>query len=771
MDDTTIPFEFSDCDAFLNSLENNSPDNWVLDAQDNEQPNPQADSDFMINDIFNNNTNQNQNAYFYDSTSNSPTSSINSYSDSSENFTNTSTNFLFGNSQDFNTNGQITPPYTTIVDQNLLNDDGLPNDMFHQNHSSIDNMIKMEQISPKPLSVTQKATQQQQQQLHNKVKGTSKSKVTKPKKEKTSHNMIEKRYRTNINDKILALRNCVPSLRCIINGPGPGENDDLDGLTPASKLNKATVLTKATEYINHLQKKNQMLMRELEELRRQQQQQPKQNSNISKGLMMSMSGLMTANLLNDGGNSSLQGLFALPYFSTGLFALKISLVLGTVLYFASQALFMSSVKKHKKEGLETSIDCMDDSNSLKDIRTQSFLSNTRTFTIPTNLTSQIIAFFTTLLQVIFVNIFGYDLSNILDIEQKTYLSNAIDSQLSGGDVKLSGARLFYTFLKSFLLPPSANRYITQAVHAYILCKDTVAAPVSAHLTKYFIKQAQKQYIKQEHIRALAKTTIPEVAFQRLYNLAYNRPVSRDCAHSDEGDLSLLTDKANRTVPDLLAAATANYLVHSVSLTVLENDETDFKTLALCSSLAPPNSVLSRRVAVLESLLLGPKDPSYISKAMSFVQSELSSNASPVLDDCESDSTLNVIPSSTAISTDTKLALRTSLILFYLDRTQPAQALHLLATMPTPTPGSLGMLGFVSLWKLCVEFRDSPISIAHREQLENLAATARVWLGGEMGQIMGLSLPRLREMVGKSVEWNKYFGGLEDEGYASEVCAK
>lgn len=64
---------------------------------------------------------------------------------------------------------------------------------------------------------------------------------------KTAHNMIEKRYRNNINDKIAALRDSVPSLR-IMSKSAKGEDTSLDreelhGLTPAHKLNKATVGT------------------------------------------------------------------------------------------------------------------------------------------------------------------------------------------------------------------------------------------------------------------------------------------------------------------------------------------------------------------------------------------------------------------------------------------------------------------------------------------------------------------------------------------------
>ncbi|CAN3358976.1 transcription factor Cph2p [Diutina catenulata] len=91
------------------------------------------------------------------------------------------------------------------------------------------------------------------------------AKVTKPKKDKSSHNMIEKKYRTNINSKIVALRDAVPALR-IAAGSKDVTVADLEGLTPASKLNKASVLTKATEYIKHLETKNQILQQQNQQL-------------------------------------------------------------------------------------------------------------------------------------------------------------------------------------------------------------------------------------------------------------------------------------------------------------------------------------------------------------------------------------------------------------------------------------------------------------------------------------------------------------------------
>jgi hypothetical protein len=64
-----------------------------------------------------------------------------------------------------------------------------------------------------------------------------------PPVKKTAHNMIEKRYRTNLNDKIAALRDSVPSLRVMSkrNSRGQEVEEDLQGLTPAHKLNKVSI--------------------------------------------------------------------------------------------------------------------------------------------------------------------------------------------------------------------------------------------------------------------------------------------------------------------------------------------------------------------------------------------------------------------------------------------------------------------------------------------------------------------------------------------------
>lgn len=101
---------------------------------------------------------------------------------------------------------------------------------------------------------------------------------------KSAHNVIEQRYRNKINDKFTALQNLVPTLRVLARkkpktksddeddddeydySPDAASPEDLEGLEPARKLNKGTILTKSVEYIKFLERKNDRMKAEWREL-------------------------------------------------------------------------------------------------------------------------------------------------------------------------------------------------------------------------------------------------------------------------------------------------------------------------------------------------------------------------------------------------------------------------------------------------------------------------------------------------------------------------
>ncbi|WFD01624.1 hypothetical protein MOBT1_000300 [Malassezia obtusa] len=88
---------------------------------------------------------------------------------------------------------------------------------------------------------------------------------------KVAHNAIERRYRSNINDRIAGLRDVVPALREMRPRDGSrrrrrrkSEKEELvDGVAAATKMSKATVLSKATEYICYLKSRELQLDRQV----------------------------------------------------------------------------------------------------------------------------------------------------------------------------------------------------------------------------------------------------------------------------------------------------------------------------------------------------------------------------------------------------------------------------------------------------------------------------------------------------------------------------
>lgn len=86
--------------------------------------------------------------------------------------------------------------------------------------------------------------------------------------ERAAHNDIERKYRTNLKDKISELRDAVPALRTILEEGGEEE----DAQPPrAAKVSKGTVLTKATEYIQYLERQNKEIVLEHRNLTRRVQ--------------------------------------------------------------------------------------------------------------------------------------------------------------------------------------------------------------------------------------------------------------------------------------------------------------------------------------------------------------------------------------------------------------------------------------------------------------------------------------------------------------------
>lgn len=95
--------------------------------------------------------------------------------------------------------------------------------------------------------------------VHDRAAEAAATTTEKPAPKKRPHNIIEKRYRANINEKIADLRKSIPSLRGPKETKSENASDDEEGDSGSKPLNKAFILTKAVDYIRHLELRNRKL--------------------------------------------------------------------------------------------------------------------------------------------------------------------------------------------------------------------------------------------------------------------------------------------------------------------------------------------------------------------------------------------------------------------------------------------------------------------------------------------------------------------------------
>lgn len=596
---------------------------------------------------------------------NSRPSSISSYnSDIEQNLT--SDSGLTSAAQTTNPVYPFTPPLSGVSSGTNASDNENPDYSNSSYPPSINTVVKQESVSSPKSNNTISG-------LRTSVTGSSRKsgKVAKPKRVKCSHNVIEKRYRSNINDKILALRDCVPALRVKVSGDV--DDSELDGLAPAMKLNKATVLTKATEYILHLQKRNALLARELEELKSSMardlsrptsssstssstrvsfQAYPYSPSNSStrsvvpKAMMCTMAGMMGAGMYSEG-ESGQRGLSALPMPFASLLmtnrglslvrSLKIFLVFGSLVY-VFLPLFLPKSSKGPSKGFKS---YTVSSGSLEALRKETWLTCSQmwNFPPPHNMLLTVQATLFAMFQVLVSLVIGLHKFNIFarrPIDDSLTPFKAVDSQLSGGDIFATKLRVLLTFLQSLLCKPTPRLHMVHAVQIEVLLHDYVSSEISNLVSKYFWSKARmsaKEVCVGEaldeipsHLLALLECDdvfLPETV-QRVYNCCFGFSASHNCliGVGDVGFETVAKDERLNSVLSLVGSWHGCRLLHEVLVQYVDDGTVDAKKLDVCKSIAPQGSRVQIRVAVIRALLLESKDAAPIKEAMDIMRNEL-----------------------------------------------------------------------------------------------------------------------------------------------------
>ncbi|PWW78281.1 hypothetical protein C7212DRAFT_296751 [Tuber magnatum] len=418
---------------------------------------------------------------------------------------------------------------------------------------------------------------------------------------KTAHNMIEKRYRTNLNDKIAALRDSVPSLRVMAGTSKLGEDDDeedLEGLTPAHKLNKATVLAKATEYIRHLEKRTKRLQDENDQLKNRLAAFEKlatmggsmggtgQSGSGSRGsgggpggglmsrlMVGSLAGLMVANGLQEQESGTRQ-LSVFPTTIMQLFgtsessatagsqlfwlAFKMVLLVSAVVYVIIPNFFDSKTGEKSKSNTlsNAALSPVPSLASSLEVRRTAWLTAIQSVWVPRrSFALEIAALVYKTLKLSLRKLIGWNgyalLTGMTEEHEAARIkawSIALDAQLAGGDATITHSRLMLTLLASLTLPATPSRLMLNALHIRVLFWDLGSSfeAFANWLASYYWLEARNVQQKSsndtdssaenlpEHLARLLDLDPNEVLHSKIIQKAYNLAYDRGTGENCEG---------------------------------------------------------------------------------------------------------------------------------------------------------------------------------------------------------------------------------------------
>lgn len=447
---------------------------------------------------------------------------------------------------------------------------------------------------------------------------------------KTAHNMIEKRYRTNLNDKIAALRDSVPSLRVMAGTSKLGEDDDeedLEGLTPAHKLNKATVLAKATEYIRHLEKRTKRLQDENDQLKNRLAAFEKLATMggsmggtgsgsrggggggpggglMSRLMVGSLAGLMVANGLQEQENGTRQltafptaiiQAFGIPespaMTGSHLFwlAFRMTLLVSAIIYVIVPSFFDSKEKSKSNTLNNAALSPVPSLASSLEVRRTAWLTAIQSVWVPRHsFALEIAALAYKTLKLSLRKLIGWNgyalLTGMTEEHEAARVkawSIALDAQLAGGDATITHSRLILTLLASLTLPATPSRLMLNALHIRVLFWDLGSSlePFAHWLANYYWLEARNVQQKSlsdtdssveslpEHLAHLLDLDPKEVLhskiIQKAYNLAYDRGTGENCEGYDEGMDTVVEDESIRSPLDAVAAWCSSLVLQGV----------------------------------------------------------------------------------------------------------------------------------------------------------------------------------------------------------------
>lgn len=386
---------------------------------------------------------------------------------------------------------------------------------------------------------------------------------------------------------------------------------------------------------------------------------------------------------------------------------------------------------------------------------------------------------------------------------------ALDSQLTGGDPEICLDRLALTFLASLTLPTAPGRSALKAMHIYVLCKGLesrnlvrwlgIQSLTSNLATSFWNKARDLNYsahpdalptepmaesqVLPEYVKILLEEESEDIftsdVKQRAHNLAYNKPTYEDVPFRDEGSECVVADFAIRSPLDALAAWWSSKVLRRALIAMIDDshDEKDvLDDLSLAYQSAPPSSGAQLRALIAIAVFQPKQRQTNINLAIKMMEPHPAPTSKSNI----------VLPSSSNIagasSSDIRIALRCAMLAAALTGPKspaslsPPRLLQNVACILSDPDQDVTLLGFIAAYNtLQTLSKHEKLFEAMQDDIEKLAASLRILIGGETGRSWDLGGETVRTCVGVCLEVckraagiEKIEGGFSDQGYGSGV---
>ena len=487
--------------------------------------------------------------------------------------------------------------------------------------------------------------------------------------------------------------------------------------------------------------------------------------------------------------------------SQTLYHFKSLLVIGALLYVFLPSLFNSNASKSKsgKEHSTTVVAAPSLASPIQ-VRRQAWLTAIQTVWVPRhNFLLEAAALCLKMLKLSMRNVVGAQgYAYITGITQQQEAARvkaweiALDAQLAGGDAEINMSRLTLTLLASGTLPDSPARLMLKALHIRVLLWEVgnagfnglymfhEAAAKMARSKWNEARELQKLmlYTKEnvgdalpDHLAVLLEQDCDEVLSdaisQRAYNLAWDLPTSRNSITSTTEMNSVVDDFAIRSPLDAVAAWFSSTVLQRALTTTLASSPTStdaqepvLKDIELANLTAPIGSGAEMRALVARALIAMEKRGANIAAALQ------------AINHCKQETEENSIHTNTHFDSipDIKMALRCAMAIAHLDRfavpSNPSPYVHF--TMRSFLPLNVfSLLSFTAVFTLMERVHGhSLVRDSCESQLEVVAGSLRMWIGGKDGEKSGLVTDLRVRLGGRCMDVTRDVIGMVDAGYAS-----